>query len=76
MVTVCHDAGLQSRLVWRCPSCNKTLDRDYNANINILKEGLRCWISMTEAHGVRELAESICITFAVLQRTPPSQCMT
>jgi len=51
---------------WQCPSCNKTLDRDYNASINLPKEGLRCWISMTETLGARELAESISITSAVV----------
>ena len=44
---LCHICGykkidltLKNR-VWTCPICNTTHNRDYNAAINILKEGLR-----------------------------------
>lgn len=33
---------------WTCPSCNKKLDRDLNASINILKEGYKIISSGTD----------------------------
>ena len=26
---------------WVCPQCNSVVDRDYNASLNILKQGLK-----------------------------------
>ena len=43
---LCHNCGSRKKLkleerVYQCPSCSLTIDRDYNAAINIKKEGLR-----------------------------------
>ena len=43
----CHECGfINSKLTlndreWICPKCGKHIDRDYNAALNILDEGLR-----------------------------------
>ena len=43
MCSYCHyvnkELTLQDR-IWNCPSCNTILDRDLNASINILNQGL------------------------------------
>ena len=35
-----HDLKLSDRL-YICPKCRTVIDRDYNASLNILQEGLR-----------------------------------
>ena len=43
----CHNCGYiykdlkLSQREWVCPQCDKKVDRDYNASLNILSEGLR-----------------------------------
>ena len=59
-----------------CSNCNAVLDRDYNASINIFKEGLRYFLSITKTLGARELARSICITSDGVQRVQSSLCIT
>ena len=42
----CHNCGYiykdlkLSQREWVCPHCGKVIDRDYNASLNILSEGL------------------------------------
>ena len=44
---ICHCCGHRDSKksedvrIWSCPACNSELDRDVNAAINILNEGLR-----------------------------------
>jgi putative transposase len=49
---------------WICPNCNKKLDRDYNASINILKQGLK------------ELNHRNCGDSSVNTRTADKVCIT
>ena len=44
-----------SKRQWQCPGCHAVLDRDHNASINILNEGLRL-LTITKTLGTRELA--------------------
>ena len=43
----CHHCGYVNKQLklsdrqWKCPQCGETIDRDYNAALNILDEGLR-----------------------------------
>ena len=61
---------------WQCPSCKVVHARDYNASINIHREGLRIYAQSQEPLESRELAQSICITSGGVQRTPLSLCIT
>ena len=45
---ICHVCGYKNEQLkdisirrWECPKCHAKHDRDYNASINILKEGMR-----------------------------------
>ena len=61
---LCNNCGYQNSLVkdlvickWICPVCGVSHDRDINASINILHEGLRI-LSKRRAEKLKENEES------------------
>ena len=66
---MCHACGFRNTVVknlsirqWTCPNCGETHDRDVNAAINILVEGLNAvgpTVKCAEAIGLSESTNSL-----------------
>lgn len=69
---MCHNCGYINKNLtlkdrkWVCPQCGKVIERDYNAALNILDEGLRIIGSSTTEFG----AKQVCSCSATLADYP------